>query len=107
MAVFDLYSKRNKPVADVFSYDELPAKLRRQIIYVWQKFFNQFKESHDSFSHIVWQKIHMTLKEEYGVKYLVSQDINRYADSYNVEFFLESTDNLEKNLDVVYSTPCL
>lgn len=39
MAIFDLFSKRQKrirgDVPDVYSYDDLPGPLRVQIVHIW------------------------------------------------------------------------
>lgn len=101
MAVYQLYSKRNKPAVDVFTYDNLPPKLRRQIVYVWQKYFNQYTSPYDFHTKNLWKEIHQILREEYGRKHLVSENYSRYADSYVIELFFEATSNLEVTLDVV------
>ncbi len=36
MAVWDLFSKRDKPLPDTFQYDEIPEELRNQVVYWWQ-----------------------------------------------------------------------
>ena len=36
MGSYDLFSKRDKPLPDVFTYDEIPVKLRNQILWIWK-----------------------------------------------------------------------
>ena len=72
MAVMDLYSTRlaaqNKG-ADVFTYDELPEKLRIQIVQIWRELFG---ETHMYGSTDAWGVIVQILRKEYGRFQLVA-----------------------------------
>ena len=41
MGVYDLFSKRGKPLPDVFQYDTLPKKFRNQVWWVWIGLFGK------------------------------------------------------------------
>ena len=67
MAVFDLYSKRlaaQNRGPDVFSYDQLPTKLRVQIIQIWEELFGNGFDHHHTVS--AWDVIVSVLRKEYG-----------------------------------------
>jgi len=53
MAIFDLFSKRQKrlrgDVPDVYSYDEVPQPLRVQIVHIWQDSLGSEKEYYNEY----------------------------------------------------------
>lgn len=106
MAIFDLFSKRQKKlrgdVPDVYAYDNLPQPLRVQVVHIWtdtlgkgeQYWTGQVKES--------YELIVNTLCREYGLFKLPgardSGDRNFIAELAN--FFLQ-VDDVEKALDAI------
>ncbi len=108
MAIFDLFSKRQKrlrgEVPDVYTYNEIPDELRVQIIHIWMdalgddsKYFNQHNKVKETYKFIV-----DTLCREYGLFNLPSAKNSRsrmYMEEL-VNFLLEEKD-LEKVLDVI------
>lgn len=105
MAVFDLYSKRQKAARgetpDVFVYDEFPQQLRIQMVHVWYEAFGQWGKisgSHQEHCGEAFKAIVDILRKEYGVFELTSRGRNTQDEL--VQFFLQESDT-EKLLDVV------
>ncbi|MGA3309436.1 MAG: hypothetical protein ABSD08_12590 [Xanthobacteraceae bacterium] len=68
MAVFNLYSKRKKAVAnagkpDVYKYDNLPQPLRVQIMHLWNDLFGQY----ENYPLNSWLLLHDWMAREKGV----------------------------------------
>lgn len=107
MAIFDIFSKRQKQlrgeIPDVYTYESLPQKLKTQIIYIWfdslgdkEDYYHQRGKVRSSYTFIV-----ETLCREYGVFSLNdSSDYSRHYLEELVNFFLKEND-VEKQLDVV------
>lgn len=95
MAVFDLFSKRQKrlrgDVPDVYVYDDIPNHLRVQIVHIWSRTIGNINQ---------YDKISDILCQEYGYFQLPgeSHPNNRYHEL--VGFFLREKD-VERVLDVV------
>lgn len=98
MGIHNLYSKRNKTPVDVFTYDELPKKLKIQIVHLWTNFFTQL---HEDYRKEIWEVIHSILSEEFGKTTLLADDLRRFYDSYRVEFYFEEKANLDECLDII------
>ncbi|MGV3585496.1 MAG: STM4504/CBY_0614 family protein [Adhaeribacter sp.] len=98
MPIHDLYSKRNKKPIDVFTYDELPVKLKIQVIHIFNNFSKQFSREDNA---TIWSTIHQTLCEEYGEKEL--SDASRFFQT-KVQHFFEEKADLEQGLDVIQLT---
>lgn len=108
MAVFDLYSKRQKrlrgEVIDVYVYDTFPAPLRMQLSYMIKDLLGdksqlrEFPMPSDAYEQIV--KI---LRKEYGIEKLHSDTISGYYDSEfnDLHNFLISEPDVERCLDAV------
>ena len=66
MAVFDLYSKRlaAPQSTDIFSYDEIPKKLRIQTIQILEEVFSDGCDYQQSFN--IWKVVVEVLRKEYG-----------------------------------------
>lgn len=110
MAIFDLYSKRQKrlrgEVSDVYIYDEIPRKLRVQIIHIITEtigkctsFVNMKTYSYNN-NHTdeVYSQICKALRAEYGV-FTLSQHSNSYF-SEVYDYFL-ATSEIDECLDVI------
>lgn len=106
MAIFDLYSKRQKrlrgEVPDVYAYDDVPTPLRVQIVHIWKdslgdetEYYN-YDEVKKAYRFIV-----KTLRREYGVFQLA---VSNYEDLNDIqeleEFFLKAKD-AEKVIDAI------
>jgi hypothetical protein len=99
MATLDIYSQRNQPTPDIFSYASLSEKLKNQIITIWKNFFAQFP---DDFRERIWKALHSMIAEEHGKKTLLENDlINRWYDSFRVEYYFDHNNNIEECLDVI------
>ncbi len=113
MAIFDIFSKRQKQlrgeISDVYSYEEMPKTLRIQIVHIW----SDTLEDRDTFDPAgsfylrtqgsifnTYQRIVSTLCREYGVFRLPSSGNNSDIYSELVNFFL-GTSEVEKVLDVI------
>jgi len=106
MAINNLFSKRNKQAPDVFTYDQIPKKLRIQVLRIWQKLhdinsripntrYNFFKE---------FSKIEGIFCDEYGLKELITKGYNQYTEreSYDdILKFFELTSDMNEALDII------
>ena len=112
MAIVDLFHKRQKRLRgeypDVYQYDELPDKLKVQIVHMWDEtigrdpsIYNTYLDSIQKNSRIVLEQVYKILTKELGVFKLTS---NEQSDSTYFEkisnYFLNETET-EKSLDVV------
>lgn len=101
MAVFDLFSKRQKrargEVADVYVYDKLPRQLRVQIVHIVQ---DAFGVDHYSSNHVssAYSTIKQALCREYGLFELVNHS---RSDAESVFNFFLAEESTERALDVV------
>jgi hypothetical protein len=95
MAVFNLYSKRKKRAAggdtDVFTYDEIPLALRRQIVLIWQDAIGTPTRYPDGIAE-TYDSIVQVLRREYSV-FRLYDTLNR-SSSYDelVNWFLNETE---------------
>ncbi|SGZ09080.1 STM4504/CBY_0614 family protein [Moritella viscosa] len=101
MPIFELFSKRQKKlrgeISDVYKYEEVPSKLRVQIVHIITDTIGS-GESYNSRSNSVYETIHKTLCREYGVF-----NLNKNAESYYTaiyDSFLQEKD-YEKCLDII------
>lgn len=107
MAIFDLFSKRQKKlrgeIPDVYTYDKIPETLRVQIVHIWQDFIGNDIEYHDDYKgvHGSYKFIVETLCREYGVFQLTTKNHHRrhYMEEL-INFFLHEEDD-EKAIDVI------
>lgn len=105
MAIFQLYSKRQKKlrgeVSDVYSYEEIPVSLRVQIVHIIKNTigakYNNSYYNIESEADKIYKFIHQTLCKEYGVFTL-----KEHADDYEAIYdtFLKEKD-YEKCLDII------
>ena len=112
MAIVELFHKRQKRLRgeypDVYQYDELPDKLKVQIVHMWDEtigrdpsIYSTYLDSIQKNSRIVLEQVYKILTKELGVFKLTS---NEQSDSTYFEkisnYFLNETET-EKSLDVV------
>lgn len=111
MAIFDLFSKRQKAlrgeVPDVFTYEDLPNALRVQIVHIWTDTLGSDRDYYDTYGHAdsvksAYKFIVDTLCREYGLFKLPT------AEKYNERMYLNElanyllqVDEVEKQLDIV------
>ena len=106
MAIFDLFSKRQKKlrgdVPDVYVYDELPQELRTQIIHIWLDTLGRGDQYYEGQVRHYYPLIVDTLCREYGLfKLPGSKDYgDRDYIQELVNFFLRE-ENIERALDAV------
>lgn len=108
MAVFDLYSKRQKrqrgEVPDVYVYDVLPQALRIQIVHLWRDVLGDEEDYHDSYKGVrqAYKFIVATLRREYGVFELVPPNrIRGQSEFEELHNFILSEADIERCLDAV------
>ena len=107
MAIFDLYSKRQKrlrgEVTDIFIYDDIPNKLRIQITHIIRDCFGYNNSDYRQDKPInLYQYVRDILCREYG-KFELRKNTNIYGyrvDEELFDFFLE-TESTEEALDVI------
>lgn len=103
MAVFDLFSKRQKKlrgeIPDVFTYDEIPQTLRVRIVHIIRDAIGEDSYTSHNDAAKVYEFIQQTLCREYG--------LFKLTDGYNEGFqgqvlnFLLKTTETDKAIDVV------
>lgn len=111
MAIFDLFSKRQKAlkgvIPDVYTYDSLPNALRVQIIHVWSDALGSGENYYDEYGcgpnvKSAYKFIVETLCREYGLFQLPGAEKHQ-ARMYLNELanYLLQVDDVEKQLDIV------
>ena len=107
MAIFDLYSKRvkqyNNEENDIYSYDEIPQKLKTQIILIFDETINNRFQKYGIFKSDklkeLYSQLHHILKKEYGVFNLGFQF---ETDEQQIKkFLLKEEITLENSLDII------
>lgn len=105
MAVYDLFSKRQKrlrgELPDVYQYDNIPRPLRVQIAHIMRDAMGDLDSKHTLNK---FQSIHNKLCREHGKFYLFNDfDFKRGLFYYRVDVFdfLIKSNNVEQVLDVV------
>ena len=103
MAIFDIFSKRlarSKGVVDVYTYDEIPAHLRAQIVHILFDIIGdvrQYASGYDD-TQKAYDQMHAILCREYGLFRLA--DHKRDPMDEFISFILEQPDT-EKMFDAV------
>ncbi|MGF1761570.1 hypothetical protein L4D76_27435 [Photobacterium sagamiensis] len=101
MAIFDLFSKRQKrlrgEVSDVYQYDKLPQQLKVQIVHIVRDTIG-IETTYNDLTNGVYRHIHKVLCKEYGVFSLKQHEDSNFAAVY--DYFLNEN-NVEKCLDVI------
>ncbi len=106
MAIFDLFSKRQKKlrgdIPDVYVYDDLPQALRTQIIHIWLDTLGNGDQYFEGKVREYYPLIVNTLCREYGLFRLPGA--KDYGDRYYINelanFFLREQD-IERAIDAV------
>ncbi|TWT87054.1 STM4504/CBY_0614 family protein [Stieleria varia] len=102
MAVFDLFSKRQKrlrgDVPEVYVYDDVPSPLRVQLVQILQDGIGRDEQFQDVPLQL-YAHIHKTLCREYGVFSLTKE--HRSSDWESVANYLLQTDDVEHIIDIV------
>lgn len=105
MAIFDLYSKRQKrlrgEVPDVYRYDDLPGTLLNQIVQIWSEVIGASDEYTPAWN--LYDAIVGVLRREYGVFQLVKIASVRTPEDELRVFFLASAAG-DQQLDVIELT---
>ena len=104
MAIFDLFSTRNKKAPDIFTYDDLPKPLRVQVVHIIHDAFGTaLYNGYNGYYTAVedaFRVIHSALCREYGVFKLGEE---RTYESKVINYFLAVPD-VEHCLDVIQLT---
>ena len=102
MAIFDLYSKRQKrlrgEIPDVFTYDNIPQSLRVQIVHIIRDAIGEDK-NYNQKPEQAYEFIHDTLCREYG-KFSLGEGYNESHKERVLNFLLQ-TKNTEEVIDVI------
>lgn len=104
MAIFDLFSKRQKKlkgeVSDIYIYDEIPTQLRVQIIFILEDTIGHraFSLSEDLPAK-AYKLIHTSLAREYG-QFVLGENHSESDEDQLLDFFLKS-DETDKVIDVI------
>lgn len=106
MAIFELYSKRQKKLRgempDVYQYDYLPTSLRVQIVHIIRDVIGFDKEMPrlPDKPSLLYEQTHNIICREYGVFFLSSNDP---SESYEIRIhnFILQEDNIEKVFDII------
>lgn len=104
MAIFDLFSKRQKrqrgEMPDVYVYDKMPHKLRVQIVHIIKDAIGTEMMYNDSANNM-YESIHNILCREYGTFGLKARSNSNFSSVY--DFFL-TTEEVEQCLDIIELT---
>lgn len=104
MAVFDLYSKRQRrsrdPVSDVYTYDNFPSAFRVQLSYMIQELLGDIEQySRNRQPRQAYSEIVKILRKEYGQKTLSkTHQTDAFSELHN---FLLTEPDVERCLDAV------
>jgi hypothetical protein len=99
MAVLDIYSKRKKATPDVYTYDEIPAPLRAQIVHILRDLFGRPERYDLNGCFKTFGEIHRLLCREYGV-FQLSSNIGETPDGKVIDFLMNHADH-EQVLDTI------
>lgn len=103
MGLLDIFSKRTKRAAkvdpDVFQYDEMPQKLRIQLVHILIDAIGRWEDTYWSEGHPNWlyQEIHAAISREHGVFGLSTKAAN-HADA--IFDFVLTAEDVAQVLDV-------
>lgn len=103
MAIFDLFSKRQKrlrgEVPDIFVYDNLPQPLKVQVVHIIQDVVGQDRFSGDYQAEEVYEYLHKAICREYGV-FKLGEGYNESNQSQLLNYFLKTT-KTEEAIDII------
>ncbi len=103
MAIFDLFSKRQKrlrgEVPDIYTYDQIPQTLRVQIVHIIRDAIGEPQYHGTDEPRKVYEFIHDTLCREYG-KFSLGEGYNESHQEQVLNFLLQ-TQNTEEVIDVI------
>ena len=100
MAIFDLYSKRQKQIAggckDVFSYDPIPKKLRVQIAKLWEEAFGKGESIgyQKAQQNPPYEWLHDVMAKELG-RFTLDDDRNADKATAFLRFFVDTATTTE------------
>jgi len=102
MAVFDLFSKRQKilrgGIPDIYTYDNIPNHFRVQVIHIIRDAIGESSQYHGKEASIIYEFLHQTLCREYGVFSLKNHP---HSDEEAIFDYMLNTDNYEHVLDII------
>ena len=106
MAIFDLYSKRQKrlrgEVPDIYTYDDIPQPLRVQIVHIWMDSLGN-EDEYDNYDEVKqsYKFIIKTLRREYGVFKLADSRYETLNDYEELLEFFRNVVETEKVIDTI------
>jgi len=102
MGTFNTYSKNKFGIPNILKYDDISDKLKNQIFYIWNNFFEQPNFPKDVVAEIR-EIIYKTIKEETGLKNLHSNSL--FSDDNpirQVDEYFSNLNDTDKILDVIH-----
>ena len=104
MAIFDLFSKRQKvlrgEVPDIFSYDDIPAHLRVQIIHIIRDAIGVTSAYGKNKPLDAYKFVHNSLCREYGLFTLSNSNFSESDETSVLNYFLQTKD-YERAIDII------
>lgn len=101
MAIFDLFSKREKrksgEIPEIYTFDDIPKNIKIQINHIWDDAIG-IDQHYEYSEEKTYEEIHKILCREYGVYNLVSNQM--YPKDNVINFFLNEID-VNKTIDVI------
>jgi hypothetical protein len=98
MSITNLYSKRNKGLPDIFTYDDVSERIKIQIQYIWDDFFIQLD---DDINKGIWREIHKILLKEHAKRNLPNRGIYQESEYQQVKNYLDKNTDKEECLDII------
>jgi hypothetical protein len=104
MSKLDSFSLRNNSNnSSPYIYDDLPDKLKNQIIHIWNRFMNE-NSIKANVKEIAWGQIHNSIAELHGEKELHPKNTflgDNYYNIYRVTQYFDKTKEVDKLLDII------
>lgn len=103
MAIFDLFSKRQKKlrgeIPDIYTYDKIPQPLKVQIVHIIQDAVGEDRYVDDNHAEKIYEFLHKAICREYGVFRLGTGYIESHQQQL-FNYFLQS-EKTEEAIDII------
>lgn len=103
MAIFDLFSKRQKKlrgeIPDVYTYDKIPQPLKVQIVHIIQDAVGQDRYVDENHAEKIYEFLHKAICREYGV-FRLGTTYNESNQQQLFNYFLQS-EKTEETIDII------
>jgi hypothetical protein len=106
MAIFDLFSKRQKrlrgEIPEIYTYDNIPSNLRVRIVHIIKDAIGENEYKDNRSINEVYEFIQKTLCREYGI-FNLTNGYNESNETQVLNFLLQTEEN-DKALDIIELT---